>query len=172
MKFNDYIDKHINEASTKSAYFISPRGELVSTGAGSKHINMILKNPKKFGLTKEFIEDTYEKYDEPFGLEGKARNEILILLIKQGWIRIRLYPNKFWTVNIPRMNKKMKDYLQSWADKMINKFNADKFMMVRIMDTGNYGKQMTISDIAKDKLFNESITHERSVLVVKNIEDI
>jgi hypothetical protein len=166
------LENYMNEGSTKSAYFISPRGELIDTKAGSKHINMIINNPEKFGLTKQFIEDTYKKYNEKSGIEGKARNEILMLLIKQGWIRIRLYPNKFWTVNVPRMNKKMKDYLHDWADKMISKFKADKFMMVRIMDTGNYGKQMTISDIAKDKLFNESITHDRSMLVIKDIEEL
>jgi len=165
------LKEYINEGSNSTAFFISPYGKLVETGA-RKHINMVIDYPEKFGLTKEYINDIYQKYGEKMGIEGKARNDILTLLIKQGWIRIRLYPNKFWTVNVPRMNRKVKDYLHDWASKMIDKFSADKFMPVRIMDTAKYNKQMTIIDISKDKLFNESITHEREVLEFSTLEEL
>jgi len=181
LKFNEDISI-INEGSTKTAYFISPRGELIDTKAGSKHINMIISYPDKFGLTKQFIEDTYEKYNEKMGTEGKARNEIIVLLIKQGWTRIRRYPNKFWIIDIPgKMDKKMKDRLYDFANKMLDGIKGfkeqDKYMPVRIMNLQNYKKEMTIGDIAKDKLFNEeeeNINNKRSryILVEKEIGDI
>ena len=178
MKFREYI----NEGSTMSAFFISPSGKLIDTGAGSKHINMIISYPDKFGLTKKFIEDTYEKYNEKMGIEGKARNEIMILLIKQGWTRIRRYPNKFWIVDIPgKMDRKMKDRLYNWANKMLKGVSGfkeeDKYMPVKIMNLNNYKKEMTINDIANDKLFNEkeekmNSKRSRYILVEKEIQDV
>ena len=58
------LENYMNEESSKSAYFISPRGELIDTKAGSKHINMIINHPEKFGLTKQFIENVYKKHNE------------------------------------------------------------------------------------------------------------
>ena len=171
-KYSMAFESTVMNESTNQAYFISPRGELISTD-GRKHIDIIIKYPKKFGLTDQFIKETYDKYNEKVGLEGKARGEIIELLVKQGWTRIRLYPNKFWTVNVLKMTKKIKDRLYDWADNMVNKLKNDKFMPVRITDTQRYAKQMSLNDIAHDKLFNESeVKEEREVLVIKNIEDL
>jgi len=77
---------------------ISPNGEIVSVG--DTHIDAIIKNPSKFGLSASEIEKTYEKYNEPMGIEGKAREEIIINVVKRGWIRVRRYRNDGYSVNI------------------------------------------------------------------------
>jgi hypothetical protein len=53
------------------------------------------------------------------GVEGKARREILLLLIDQGFIRIRRYKNH-WKVNIKDLHKDTTaQYLFRWAKSMI-----------------------------------------------------
>jgi hypothetical protein len=71
------------------AFFISPKDEIIY--CGESHISMIIKNPKKFGVSIEIIEYIYDTYNEKIGIEGKAREKILISLLNQGWIRIRKY---------------------------------------------------------------------------------
>ena len=124
MKFKEYIGESIPpnmvmEAGQVAAFFISPRGELISTGAKT-HIDMIINNPEKFGLTKQFIEDTYKEFGEKLGQEGTARSQIIIQLIKQGWIRIRRYANKMWTIDVNKLDKKVKDRIYDWALKMLD----------------------------------------------------
>jgi len=173
MKFQDYI----NEASIRSAFFISPRGELITTKG--THIDTIIKYPKKFGLTKEYIEGVYDKYDEKLGQEGSARRVIIKKLMKSGWIRIRRYPNKFWSVQLSKLNNKTKDYLHDWAKKILKGTQGfkeeDKFMPVQIDTFLKFStniKTLTVDKISKDILFNESITHKREVLIEKRIEDL
>jgi len=71
MKFKNYI----TESNISAAFFISPKGELVTTKG--THIDTIIKYPKKFGVTKEYIEGVYDKYDEKIGQEGSARRVII-----------------------------------------------------------------------------------------------
>ena len=55
------------------------------------HINVVITNPERFGMTREQIGEVYQRYGEPLGLEGRAREEIVRALISIGWIRIRDY---------------------------------------------------------------------------------
>ena len=52
------------------------------------------------------------------GQEGKARDQILLSLFKQGWIRLRRYRN-FWSVNVSKYTSKVKKYLQKWASMLV-----------------------------------------------------
>ena len=62
------------------AFFISPGGEIIP--ATINHIQKVSETPELFNLTKEEIESIFKKFDEPIGLEGKARNQILAGLIE------------------------------------------------------------------------------------------
>ncbi len=42
------------------------------------HVGDLIKNPEKFGLTSDEIKDAYNRYDEPMGHEGRARDELLL----------------------------------------------------------------------------------------------
>ena len=70
-----------------SAYFISPDDK--NYIVPSKHIELICDRPELFGLTKEYLESYFRKYDEIWKSEGTARNEIIAELLKKGWVRIR-----------------------------------------------------------------------------------
>jgi hypothetical protein len=66
---------------------VSPSGKIVKLVNGS-HIATIIANPERFGLTKEEIVDIHKKYNEQLGSEGNARDEIIVGLIKGGWLRV------------------------------------------------------------------------------------
>jgi hypothetical protein len=70
-----------------AAYWISPKGEIIYVK--TNHIAEVIENPEKFGFTIEFIEYVYKHYNEKIGTEGKAREQLMIALFNQGWIRIR-----------------------------------------------------------------------------------
>ena len=88
--------------------------------------------PEKFGFTLDEIKAAHEKYGEPMGIEGKAREDLIKDAMQRGFIHIRLYPNKFWSVNAWRFHKKIKQALSKWAEKAMNHPGAGKNMPVRL----------------------------------------
>ena len=101
-----------------SAYFIHPyRGQVIYVP--HSHISLVISNPEKFHLNFDYIKAIYEKYDEKIGLEGRARREILMHLIDQGFIRIRKYKN-YWKVNVKDIySDTAAIFLHRWAKSMI-----------------------------------------------------
>ena len=101
----------------REAYWITPEGEVVEVER--KHINKIIGNTELFGLTIEKIKETYDKYSEPLGLEGKAREEIMRNLILQGWIRIRWKPKEWaYTVQMvkdPSTEKNLRNWFSEYG---------------------------------------------------------
>jgi hypothetical protein len=87
-----------------NAYWISPDGFVIPVG--TKHIDVILKNPEKFDVTEQYLRKIYKKHKEPYGHEGYAREDIMSSLIKIGWVRLRYNPKQdSWTaqvVDIPK----------------------------------------------------------------------
>jgi hypothetical protein len=75
------------------AYWITPKNEVIPVG--QTHIEMIVTNPEKFGLTKDYILKVHKKHKEEIGTEGDAREEIMVGLIKDGWIRVRSLPKDY-----------------------------------------------------------------------------
>lgn len=174
MKYENYI----KEISSTVAYWISPSGKIIDVG--TNHIDVVIKNPKIFGLTDEKIKATYEKYGESMGSEGQAREELIIGLVKKDWVRVRRYRNQGYSVNIGRMSKKMKDILFSWADKLINKGingmkEADKYMPVNILGfQDRFQRSLTIQDVANDALYEgkETFNQKNEVVFVENINEL
>ena len=68
------------------AYWIFPESSILDV---SSHHMAVIRSPEEFGETTQTIHDTYERYGERLGLEGKARSEILTRVIQRGFIRIR-----------------------------------------------------------------------------------
>ena len=85
-KVNEVILESFPKAS---AYWISPNGRIVSVD--TKHINMIIDNPDAFGLTSTEVEAMYTQENEKMGIEGIAREKIIMDLVRKGWIRLRKY---------------------------------------------------------------------------------
>ncbi|MDD5651296.1 MAG: hypothetical protein PHF86_12920 [Candidatus Nanoarchaeia archaeon] len=70
-----------------TSYWISPDNKFIPIDL--THIDLIVNNPDKFGLSQEYIQKVHKKHKEQPGDEGNARDEIMTKLIKDGWIRIR-----------------------------------------------------------------------------------
>ena len=102
--------------SHPEAYWISPKGELLPVY--SLHIHEVIKDPVRFGLKLEDIEKVFQRFDEPLGHEGFARDEIMAGLLKSGWIRLRYQRrNVCWTVQTFRFDKATLGNLKSWTRK-------------------------------------------------------
>jgi hypothetical protein len=123
------------------AFFISPDDFLFHVEGGN-HISTVIRNPSKFGLTIEQVEQVYDFFGEKLGVEGVARKQILTQLIQRGWIRLRRYPNKHWSANVPGFTPDVVNVLQDWAIKFLVGFESfrepDPHMPVVI--TCSFGK--------------------------------
>jgi hypothetical protein len=143
------------------AFFLNPFGELIRV-KGANHVSAIIQSPETFGLTREELEAIYNKYHEPLGQEGKAREEILTNLVRAGWMRMRRYPNKFWSINLFKLTVKAKDLLYDWANNILKGTwgfkETDPYMPVKVDFVGGQISKYTVKDVASDKLFNEEVT--------------
>ncbi len=135
------------------AYWINPSGKVLAVD--TNHIDKVIKHPEKYNISKEEIEAIYKSENENVGVEGKAREKIIVDLIRQGWIRLRFYPRQaMWTANISRLNNRAKDCLHSWASNLIqnSKRKDVKYDMINI-DTPNERLSASLGDIAQDYLY-------------------
>ncbi|MBT5224225.1 MAG: hypothetical protein HN655_05755 [Candidatus Marinimicrobia bacterium] len=100
------------------AYWISPIGEIYPVE--KSHIQTVAENPKRYGTTLGKIKREFEKYDEVFPFqEHKARRNILTIIIKNGWIRMRLnLRSAAWTAETWEWNEREKNALQIWQNKV------------------------------------------------------
>jgi len=145
------------------AYWISPKGKIFKS---EKHIDDVIRNPKAFGYTIDEIKKIYFQFKEPLGSEGKAREHIILELIKQGWVRIRKYsrPDK-WSINAYKLTLKVKDYLQYWAEEMIKQ--GEGWYVDVIIDLKDNKKQTTLIAIKQDFLCEEGYKRYKSMFVDK-----
>jgi hypothetical protein len=119
---------------TSIGLFISPRGEIFPVR--DSHIGTLISESEKFGLTRAEIEAAYLRHGERIGVEGEARKELLLQIIRLGWIRIRRYPNKYWSVTAASLTPVVQELLRDWARKMLSGINgfkeADRYMPVKV----------------------------------------
>lgn len=117
-------DKNLRTGET--GWWLTPKGVEISIGTHT-HIFDIITNPKKYGLTSEKILDIHKKHGEEkiLGAEGKAREEIMVDLLKKGWIRIRrkLIGRAFSvTIQLIKFNKSVEKDVFKFLEKQ-NKFD-------------------------------------------------
>lgn len=109
-----------------NAYWINTKTDEVFM-VKKRHIDFVSENLELFGITKEYIDSKYQEYDEPIGLEGKARKEILQEFLQNDWIRIRLNTKtNSWHINYSGELKetiiKCKKWLVLYAGVTYNSF--------------------------------------------------
>jgi hypothetical protein len=130
MRLQNYLTEAFN-----MAFFISPRGEIV--GTPQTHIQQVITKPEKFGFNDDIIDYIYNFYSEPKGLEGKAREQILISLLNQGWIRLRRSKN-FWTAQLKKLDGKSRKHISQWAgallDGKLGYNEIDPYVELKIID--------------------------------------
>lgn len=137
------------------AFWISPGGKIINVGV--THIHEIIRYPRKFGFDKEHIKKIYRENDEKIGTEGVARRKILLFLIDKGWIRIRKYGDKYWSINVKKISDKSKTYLRKWAGRMLEGISGfkenDPYIPVKIDQKDSKTKILSMLTIAKSDEF-------------------
>ena len=116
------------------AFFISPRGKILFVK--TNHIGTVIADPQRFGLAIEEIKSRYSDHGERLGTEGIARREILIQLVSKGWIRLRRYPNQYWSVTLKSFPQNTSIRLRNWARIVLSGtyeiHEDDHYMPIRI----------------------------------------
>jgi len=143
------------------AYWITPKGKIISPE--SRHIISVVKYPKKFGETDKTIDDTFNKYGEQklSDIEGEAREEVMLRVIKRGYIRVRnnnTRNSQHWSIQLNILTNKVNDILWKWSNKIIKDGTAlGKYSTVIIHELGRNDKmtQTTLDKIASGKSIRE-----------------
>lgn len=99
-------------------WWVSPGKEIIPV-SGTTHIDEIIRNPDRFGFTKAEIEEAYSRHNEPIGLEGQAREEIMKKAMDDGWIRARDGKNGLYmeTGNLKRYKNVVYDAVYTFLEK-------------------------------------------------------
>ncbi|MBN1499698.1 MAG: hypothetical protein JW982_06075 [Spirochaetes bacterium] len=101
------------------AYWISPDGNVITVG--TSHIKAVLDSPEVFGFEKQYLYDVFKRHGEKPGLEGRARNEIILQLIKSGWIRMRFYDSRYsWSITVDSEDNVNYKSAMDLAESVIN----------------------------------------------------
>ncbi len=96
------------------AFWILPDGQIIIVPR--THIQTVIENPFLFNLSSNYIVSKYEMENEELGVEGKAREQIILELIQDNYIRIRYYPRRSsWTINVHELNIKSLNTLKKWS---------------------------------------------------------
>lgn len=121
-----------------NAYFISPSGEILSVPR--HHIVRIYDNPELFGTTRKRLDTLYEQFDESPPCEGQARNEIVLKVLKKGWVRVRYYSESdTFNCQVYKLTEKVKKNVEKFrklvkSGEIKPKFSS-RFSSVIVFDT-------------------------------------
>ncbi len=128
----------------REGFWISPDGRIVAIE--ETHIKYICANPSEFCLTTEHIREVFERYNESFGSEGEAREELVIDAVKGDWIRIRHYvtPVDYWSFNVNTFVSSIMR-IKKLAELVISYRGAGRYSQVRIEEFGG-DKQVINAD--------------------------
>ncbi len=141
----------------EEAYWISPEGAIISVV--KSHIDLIFDNPSLFELEMDYIKSVYDRHNEEYRIEGKAREEILLLLFQKGWIRVRRYHRPcHWSLNVYCLNDNSVERIKCFASLMINIGHSpyDDVML----DTPKYRKVYSMGELMTLKPFRISKENE------------
>ena len=134
-----------------TAFWLTPAGEarLVVTS----HISSVIQDPASFGRTLDEITEAYENHSEPLGIEGKAREEIIKLLVSRGFIRVRRYPRNGYSITIACLDSRTRSSLTSFATKLLgdgifDMRETDRWADVTITPLGGEPLRLSLDDIA------------------------
>lgn len=137
---------------TKIAYWINPYGKIMPVR--TNHITDVITHPEDFRTTREEVDEIHKKHNEKLGVEGNAREELIVNAIKKGFIRVRYYSKKgMWTLNIYRLDNKVKDIIQQWATQMLADGSSGYDDVILDMPTGRV--QHSLKSLSHDVLYSE-----------------
>ena len=129
------------------AYWISPRGKVIRVT--TSHIAAVIAAPESFKMSTREIVAAYAKYQERIGVEGKAREEVLVDLLRRRWIRIREHPAR-WNIEFSTASPRTKAHIRKWVQGALRRgIVRDRYAEVRLdgLDDG-YGCDVEFHELA------------------------
>ncbi len=139
------------------AYWITPDYKVIPVS--TSHIEMIIDHPEIFHVPYEIISAVYARYGETVRTEGRAREEIIIDVVKKGFVRVRRYvrrQNEYWSINVSHLNDAAMAMIQQFfgliCQGKLGYKEIDKEIQVVI--TSLDGRQtFRLAELVKDNYF-------------------
>lgn len=99
------------------------------------HIRYLIRNHSAFQISKATIEKTYAKNNEKMGFEGRAREELMITALTNGWIRVRhhLSPYDHWIIQCDGVRER-KATIRQWLLWGLERHIISDYQRVLILD--------------------------------------
>jgi hypothetical protein len=141
-----------------NAYWISPMNKVI--GVPISHIDTAMNDLETFGLSEEYIKQEYDRTGEKFRSEGIARENIILRLMEEGWIRIRNY-RQFWSMTLNELDMVSASYIYDWCDHMVNKLGVGMYSEIRISTIHNT-IIVEMSDVLKNNKLGEFFNIKRT----------
>jgi len=153
------------------AYWICPFGKILPVR--TTHIAEVCKNPKSFGLDKKYVKSIYFKFREHWGLEGKARDELMREIIGNGWIRCRYVSyDDFFTIEAVELSDTNKGYLWAWAVGLMES-SGDKYKTTEVKICEHRLENRTTSgsmeDLAAGRMFSRIFVKDNILVPIKSV---
>lgn len=134
----------------KLGIWVAPNGEYVKVA--TTHVDDIIHNPSKFGITDDTVAQLYKKHNERLGQEGEAREELIKMVLTRGWIRVRNYKN-YWSVTVSSLTPKTKENIRNWVHTFVEKEIMGRYADLKILEISNDRLQtVEANDILKFRL--------------------
>ncbi len=138
-----------------NAYWLSPFNYIQKVE--TSHIAYVIVHAKEFDLTIDYIKKKYVEHNEKFGFEGKARQEILLELIKNGWVRARYNESRTaygWTFELWELDQVMKERISKWANEALKledetKFGVNTSIKIKILNKSVDTPEIIMMSIAE-----------------------
>lgn len=135
--FQKYITQGIALRPSDTGLWLSPYDGIIELAPGQTHINHVVNNPETYKIDRSYILSVYDKYNEILGSEGYARNEILLKLLKKGFVRVRKQrqnKDRVWAIETIRFDSRTKDRIFSFL--MNQKYKVDSFFVTLLDKDG------------------------------------
>lgn len=136
-----------------------------------KHIDFIIKYPEKFNLTKEEVKAMYLKYNEKYGMEGKAREELIVSVIEEGWIRLRHYtrPRDYWSIqyyNFREQEKELHEIIETLIFDEKTMRHDDEIVFIGFGDESKF--VYSFMNGGASKFLQEKSIKKKSITVIED----
>jgi len=80
------MEQPVNLPRLGAGYWISPTNYFFTV---TTHIRSVCNNAASFGTTEAALRKVFDRYQEPWCSEMRAREFIILELVASGWIRVR-----------------------------------------------------------------------------------
>jgi hypothetical protein len=134
-----------------NCYWILNDGKILDKQ--SRHILAVISAPELFGETEQSINETFKKYGQDIksNYEGKAREAVMLRVIRRNHIRIRkniLKHQQHWSIQLYRLTDERRASISSWAKYIAT--NGDQYADVIIHQLFDNSKIQTSLNLLAD----------------------